>query len=55
MNEGARSYKCEGCKGEVAIPKNSRSFTLEQIRQHHDDSCPRPVGKRKPKTEEVTE
>jgi hypothetical protein len=41
-----RSYRCEGCGGEVAIPDHSKTITLDQVQAVHDKSCPQPTNKR---------
>jgi hypothetical protein len=35
-----RSYICSGCKGVVSLPTGTRRFTLEQVREHHNQTCP---------------
>lgn len=40
MSRTIRSYVCPGCKGVVSVPKGSRSFTLEQMKENHNQTCP---------------
>jgi hypothetical protein len=45
---GERDNICSGCFGRVKIPARSRSFTIEQIMEHHKVSCPaRGVSRKK--------
>lgn len=35
-----RAYACTGCKGTVSIPKGRRNITLQQVQEHHNQTCP---------------
>lgn len=34
------SYKCGTCSGDVATPKWTRKFTLDDVRATHEQTCP---------------